>query len=51
MKRVNLEGATIIALVGLVPTAMIGHRAAVTYIMVWLVMLLAVLIKNIKKEL
>lgn len=50
MKRVNLEGATIIALVGIIPTAMIGHKAAIAYITVWLVMLLAVLIKNIRKQ-
>jgi len=51
MKRLTLEGATIIALVGLVPTAMASHKAAIAYITVWLVLLLFVLIKNIKKEL
>ena len=50
MKKVTLEGATIIALVGLVPTAMIGHKAAVTYILLWLALLLAALVKNIRKQ-
>lgn len=50
MRKLTLEGATIIALVGIIPTAMIGHKAAVTYITVWLVLLLFTSIKNIKKE-
>jgi hypothetical protein len=50
MKRVNLEGATIIALVGLVPTAMASHKAATIYILLWLALLLAALVKNIRKQ-
>ncbi|MBP5135710.1 MAG: hypothetical protein ILP23_00090 [Paludibacteraceae bacterium] len=50
MRKLTLEGATIIALVGIIPTAMASHKAAVTYITVWLVLLLVALIKNIRKE-
>lgn len=50
MKRITLEGATIIALVGLVPAAMASHKAATIYILLWLVLLLVALIRNIKKE-
>ncbi len=50
MRRLTLEGATIIALVGIIPTAMIGHKAASAYIILWLGLLLVALVKNIRKD-
>ncbi len=48
MRKITLEGATIIALVGVIPTAMISHKVLVTYILLWMVLLLVTLVKNIK---